>query len=174
MRWAVMATGPTGRHVVMFGGEDLVGVTASTWRCGELASVRSFGVGCGVPPLTLAAVPGSQPVLGQSFESVVTAVPAGGLPFLAYGVSDTFAGSVPLPIDLTPLGMTGCYLYHDLLALGYGCTPAGGAWSNSLPLQNQPVFVGTEIFAQVYAWAPGSNPFGLLTSNALGLDPGLP
>lgn len=169
-----MATGPTGRHVVMFGGDVGGPVVAPTWRFGDLATARSFGVGCGTPALTLLPVPGSEPVLGQTFDSVVSNVPAGGLPFLTLGGSATAAGGVPLPVDLTFLGMTGCSLYHDLLVLGLWCTPSGADWTNALPLQNDVTFLDVEIYAQAGALAPGANPFGLLTSNALGLYMALP
>lgn len=171
---SAMATGPTGYHVVMFGGDVAGVVVAPTWRYGDLASVHAFGTGCGAPPMTLSPAPGSQPVLGQTFDSVITNVPAGGLPFLALGASATSAGGVPLPVDLSPLGMTGCWLYQDLVVLGFWCTPAGADWTNSLPLQNDASYVDVEIFAQAYALAPGSNPFGLLTSNALALYMALP
>lgn len=171
---SVLATGPTGRHVVLFGGDAGGSVVATTWRYGNLATVRSFGQGCGVVPLSLAPAPGNQPVLGQTFDSRITGVPSGGVPLLAFGTSATSAGGAPLPIDLTPLGMTGCWLYHDLVVLGFACTPSGADWTSSLPLPNDASLVDLEVFAQAYALAPGSNPFGLLTSNALGLLLALP
>lgn len=171
---AAMATGPTGRHVVLFGGDDLAGATQVTWRYGDQAQATSFGSGCGVPPLTLAAAAGTQPALGQTFVSEVTAVPAGGLPFLSLGMSNTFAGAVPLPLDLSFLGMTGCTLYHDLTLLGLGCTWTGSAWQSSLALPNQPTLAGIDLYSQAYALAPGSNPLGLTTSNAQDLYLGLP
>lgn len=164
---AGMATGPTGAHVVMFGGDDNGLVASTTWRYGRFAAATPIGIGCGVPPLTLAPAAGSLPELGTTFVSEVGAGPAGALPFLSYGLTAA-------DVDLGPLGMPGCHLYHDLTLLGIWCTPAGAVWTSSLPLANQPSLAGIEFYAQAYALAPGANPFGFVTSNALQLTLGLP
>lgn len=160
------ATGPTGAHVVMFGGDDSGVVAATTWRCGQFAASASIGVGCGLPALTLAPAGSSLPELGTTFVSEVGAGPAGALPFLSYGLTTT-------DVDLGAFGMPGCHLYHDLTLLGFWCTAAGSAWTSALPLAYQPDLAGIDVFAQAYAWAPGANPFGFVTSNALRLTLGL-
>jgi hypothetical protein len=170
-----MATGPNGRHVVLFGGEDASSVVQNaTWRFGHIAEVRSFGVGCGLPPLSLAPVAGSQPLLGQAFLSEITSVPAGEVPFLTLGFSNTTLGGMPLPLDLTSYGMNGCSLYHDLVYLGLPVTQAGSAWTNAFPVPGLPVLAGYEIYLQASTLAPGANLLGLITSNALGLRIGYP
>lgn len=170
---AAMATGPSGWHVALFGGEDPGGVVASTWRFGQLASSASYGTGCGTPPLVLSATAGSDPVLGANFGSAVSAVPIGGVATMSFGLSNQSLGGVPLPIDLTPIGMNGCHLYHDFVAGGFAMNSSGGVWSYSLPLPLQSSLVGVQLFEQVDALAPGANLLGLITSNGLGLSLGM-
>lgn len=168
-----MATGPGGRHVVLFGGEDPTGVPhAETWSYGQLAATRAFGSGCGAPPLALAPAAGSAPVLGQVFRSEMTAVPAGAVPFQSLGFSNTMLNGLPLPIDLTQFQMPGCFLHHDAVALFLSCTLLGGTATHALSLPNQPAFAGWEVYLQGYVLAPGSNPAGVLTSSALAVTLG--
>ncbi|MCB9879096.1 MAG: hypothetical protein H6835_15985 [Planctomycetes bacterium] len=171
---AAISCGPAGRHVVLFGGEGAVGPVSGTWRFGQLAQVDSFGVGCGTPPLLLEPANGSLPVLGQGFACELAEVPAGGLPFLSFGFSASAAGGAPLPLDLSWLGMTGCWLYHDPVLLGWSLVPSGASWASSLPLAGGSALAGVRLYAQAYALAPGSNALGLLTSNALTLTLGMP
>jgi hypothetical protein len=168
-----MATGPTGRHVVLFGGEDAGGAAhAETWWHGQFAGVSAYGSGCGTPPLVLAPVAGSSPLLGQTFPSAMGPVPAGGLPFQSLGFSDTTMNGVPLPLDLTSYQMPGCWLLHDAAALFLPCTLLGDTATHALAVPNQPAFAGWEVFLQGFVLAPGSNPAGILTSSALALTLG--
>lgn len=168
-----LATGPTGLHVVLFGGEDAGGVAqAATWWYGRFAGTRAFGAGCGSPPLALAAAPASAPVLGQAFRSEMTPVPAGAVAFQTLGVSNSTWNGLPLPIDLTPLQMPGCWLHHDAVLLFLPCTLAGGTATHALMVPSQPSLAGFEVYLQGCVFAPGSNPVGLLTSSALAVTLG--
>jgi hypothetical protein len=164
-----MASSPTGAHVVLFGGEDSGGAAhAETWTFGHHAAVHAFGSGCG--SLALAPVGGSLPRLGQSFQSAMTGVPLNGMAFQSIGLSDLAMNGVPLPLDLAPFQMPGCSLYHDAVALFLPCSLVGGTATHTFLLPNHGAFAGMELFLQGYVLATGSNPAGLLTSNALELD----
>lgn len=167
------ASAPNGHHVVLFGGQAAAGNgLADTWTFGHVAAAVGYGQGCGVPPLHVAASSGSVPALGQSFVSTMTNVPTGGLPFANLGLSRTDAGGVPLPLDLSPLGMPGCWLLHDAGAIGLPCTLVGGVVTYVLPLPAAPSLAGARLYLQGAAFAPGVNAFGLLTSDGLELSLG--
>jgi hypothetical protein len=134
--------------------------------------VRSYGSGCGAPPLVLAPAAGSAPALGQTFQSAMAPVPAGGVPFQALGFSDTVWNGQPLPVDLTPFQLPGCWLLHDAAALFLPCTLVGDTATHALAVPNQPAFAGWEVYLQGFVLAPGSNPAGVLTSSALALTLG--
>jgi hypothetical protein len=79
------------------------------------AQYTAFGAGCpgalGVP--TLAAAPGSLPILGTTFTATVGNLPVG-VGLMITGLSNTLAGgSIPLPFPLAGLGWPGCDLLVD-------------------------------------------------------------
>ncbi len=84
---------------------------------------------------------------------------------LLFGLSDTTYLGAPLPIDLSPIGATGCSAYISIdfqtvvLADGNG----GGTYQASVP--NDPSLVSAHFYNQWVALVPGANPLGLLTSN---------
>jgi hypothetical protein len=170
-----LAMAPSGRHVILFGGADAGGTTGNrTWQFGDLAIARAFGAGCGAPSLTLGASDASVPAPGQTFRSECAPVPSGGSAVQFLGASNTAMGSLPLPIDLTFLGMTGCWLYHDMIAAAGPATMVGNAAVHSLPVPNQVFLIGARLFQQEFVLAPGSNPLGILSSNGLQLTIGHP
>jgi hypothetical protein len=157
-----MTTAPSGRHVLLFGGGDANGATSNrTWRFGNLATVHAFGTGCGSPMLSL-------------FESACGPLPAAATAVQFLGASNTAMGSLPLPSDLTSIGMSGCWLYHDMIALAGPATTVGSMALHSLPVPNQAFLIGARLFQQEFVLAPGSNPLGILSSNALQLTIGHP
>jgi hypothetical protein len=142
-------------------------IYTTAWQDGSpTAGYVPFGSGCagalGVP--TLAAAPGSRPALGTTFTAV-----AGGLPFgvavLQVGLSNTLAsGSLPLPLPLDSIGMTGCVLLVDPLvpfALVQPGTTA--AWSWALPAN--PALFGAQFFSQAFPLDPAANAFGFTASH---------
>jgi len=113
------------------------------------ATFDTFGAGClgalGVP--TLAAAPGSLPILGTTFSIDLGNLPLG-LAIMLTGLSNTLAsGSIPLPLDMTSFGFPGCNLLVDPLVtefvIGAGTT---ATWNLSIP--PAPSLVGLELFSQ--------------------------
>ncbi|MGE3175296.1 MAG: hypothetical protein AB7O97_21910 [Planctomycetota bacterium] len=129
------------------------------------AKYHTYGDGCvgtaGVP--VLAPVVGSRPVLGASVQVTVTNAPfdAG---IMLLGFSDTLSGGIPLPFDLTFLGMTGCSLLTDAFQTDF-LIGAGGVLGYSLAIPNAPVFLGAEFYNQAGIFDPTANPFGFTASN---------
>lgn len=154
--------------------------TASSVEGGQLLLVRTvvrhreagFGTGCGV---ALASAPGSRPILGATYDSVVSGLGVSSLAFMSVGLSDVIVGSTPLPIALDSFGMLGCTLYHDAaIALFDSCTAASPTTATySLVLPNSSLFVGLEVFEQAWATDALANPAGLVGSGALKLTVGL-
>jgi hypothetical protein len=94
----------------------------------------------------------------------------GPLDGFASGILGTFEtplpGGLPLPIDLGIIGMPGCTLYTGIQRQ-YGLVISGGRaeWTIDLPWDAS--FLGYTFFQQAVVLAPGANPLGLITSNAL-------
>ncbi|MBL9077081.1 MAG: DUF839 domain-containing protein [Planctomycetes bacterium] len=136
-------------------------------RVAPRAATNAFGAGCG---LTLAAAPGSRPVLGNVLFSQVTGVATGGVALMMAGFGDSFLG-VPLPIDLAFLDLPGCNLYQDLAFGGaQACQATGPATAlHLLPVPPSFEFAGLELVLQ--AWV--IHPLGLQTSNGMNVKLGL-
>ncbi|HLQ37932.1 MAG TPA: hypothetical protein VK348_09030 [Planctomycetota bacterium] len=184
--WTLLATGssPPAREgqamaydsrrgkVFLFGGAISGTALGDTWQL-PITAVTAFGIGCGAPPISLAATAGSLPVLGSSFTSAIANVPANSTAaFIALGLSDQVVGSIALPLELSGFGLPGCWLYQDLLVPFLPCQLGAGVATHALVLPNQPALVGVVVFAQGSVAAGGVNTAGLLTSNALRLTLG--
>ena len=113
------------------------------------ASYTTFGAGCpgalDIP--TLAAAPGSKPILGTVLQ-----VDLGNLPFgvglMITGLSNTlFGGAIPLPFPLAGLGFPGCDLLVDTLVIDTVVGPGtSGTWS--FPIPYNPAFAGFTLYNQ--------------------------
>lgn len=162
----------TGR-MLLFGGNQ-----GSTWHrtrtiqfgTGFVASSVAHQAGClgpvGVP--TLAALGGSRPVLGTTFQLRYTNLPNSplSLVFAALGYSDQAWSGVPLPVDLTPLGFTSCLLRIEPTVLEPLANVGGLAnWNITVP--NTPSLDGAQFFLQGLVLTPGFNPGGGVTSSSL-------
>jgi hypothetical protein len=129
------------------------------------ARFSPYGLGCpgalGVPQF--AAQPGSRPVVGQTLLTDLSNLPLG-IGLVGVGLSDTTSGGLPLPLDLTAIGMTGCSLLADPLvtqvATGAGTT---ANWAFAIP--NQPSLIGFLVYAQGFSLDLGANPFGFTATN---------
>jgi len=127
------------------------------------ASVTPFGTGCpgsgGTP--ALGSDQGSLPWIGQTFTArlanlgISTAL---NRPFLILGDSNA-------PLELSPLGMPGCSLYANPLVT-LPLTNQGGTATWSVPIPNDPSYVGVSLYTQGFVTSPGSNPLGMVVSNA--------
>jgi hypothetical protein len=171
-----MAVEPATGRLVVFGGSGNAGWLNDTWVYpgSHPASVLQFGSGCGTPSPLLGPITGNQPALGRSFPTHVTGLPASTIVvFLPMGLSSTSAGGTPLPLDLTPLGMPGCQLYHDCVVPFVATTlQPGGVATHSLAVPATPSLAGMQLYLQGWAFAPGVNSASAVTSNALALTLG--
>ena len=81
------------------------------------------------------------------------------------GHSDTRWGPFPLPLDLTPMGVTGCTLYTAILFAVAGQTDSGGnLTTKGTPLQipYDPILLGQRIFSQCASADMGRKPVPLV------------
>ncbi len=130
-------------------------------------SFQTFGAGCkgsgGTP--TLALDPSTKPFLGGKLKVEILHPPVWQYGWMILGASNSQAGPVPLPLDLGAVGMAGCKLYvsPDFLSL-YFSNPVKNVWETRIP-QN-PVLLGSSFFLQYLSKDPGTNPRGLVLSNA--------
>jgi hypothetical protein len=141
--------------------------TAGNWVIPELHVQNGFGtpasnttIGAGCGGLTLAAT--SRPVLGTPWSLTLGGVPANGtIGVEIYGLSD------PGIADLAALGMPGCGLRASLDFLNVFVV-AGPSHAYSLPLPNNPVLIGTSVFATGAVFqSPPANAFGAITANGI-------
>lgn len=131
------------------------------------ATAVAFGAGCGSPVLSMAPVASGRPRLGQTGRTTITNAPTA-LTALAMGWSDVDAGGMPLPLSLTPFGITGCDQLQSSEVLGLPTTAqAGTTRAFALALPNAPALLGVVVHLQAYAFAPAANPAQLVLSNGV-------
>ena len=97
-----------------------------------------------------------------------SAFPAGASVFMAFGLSASAAGSMPLPFVLpgTATAPSGaCSMYTDYTLVAPVQADAQGAFSATYTAAMKMVPGGANIFAQAIALDAGANPYGLVLSN---------
>ena len=118
-----------------------------------------------VTPLALnvAGVPG----FGQTVSLDTTNIPASA----QFGA--TLLGFVEFNpgLDLTSIGMPGCYRYTDGAATLLFLAPVGSA-STPFSVPNNPAFFGTVVTGQSVVFTPGLTPLGAIASNGVRLTLG--
>jgi hypothetical protein len=116
----------------------------------------------GTPPLALAA--SAPPQFGSTVILTATNYP------LAAGLGVQVLSFVRHDpgISLASSGMTGCFRFTDLEATLL-VLPAGGVSTFSLGVPNNVGLQGLQVTSQTYAFAPGANPAGVLSSNGVAL-----
>ncbi len=137
----------------------------------QLAAVRTdgwvegYGAGCpgsaGTPTLRAQTMPRIGDWLYLQVENAALQTT---FAFVAYGDSRSQIGGIPLPVELTPLGMPGCVLlqnYQSAIAVS-SATGYGREW-----IVASPALLGREFFAQAVVGEPGANPAGLIGSRGL-------
>jgi arylsulfatase B len=139
----------------------------------ELAILRgyawqtSFGAGCsggGISPVLTAQ---SAPTPGAGLTLTVTGLSPAVLTTIgAVGFTDQDWNGIPLPINLTSAGFTGCTLHIDP-ALTVVANPAADTASWSVLLPNNSGIIGQALFAQAFPLLIGANPAGVLATNAV-------
>ncbi len=106
------------------------------------------------------------PVIGASFEVTVANARAAALAELMLGFSNTDWGNFSLPLDMTPLGAPGNFLYVSRDYLFLTMTDAQGAGALSLSVPNNPAIVGRDLYLQWRIIDPGANNASSVVSNA--------
>jgi hypothetical protein len=149
---------------VLAGGANggLSRVFDQTWKfTGAVGSFVTFGAGCagsaGVPAIGNPG--GGVPTMGQTFVLECTNVP----PTFAVGIA-SLASHVP-GIDLTAVGMPGCFLHVDLDVMSV-VPVTGGAAQWLVPISTDPSWYGLRAFWQWGVYDPGLNGLDLSLSNA--------
>lgn len=132
------------------------------------AAATSSGVGCGSLPLALSQDPLRRPIINTSAVLDVQNAPIG-LAYLAIGTSRTTLNSYSLPLLLTSLGFTGCYLRQSMDYEGaYPTSPTGpNATRATIAIPNDPVLLRQSVYLQAWAFAPGENPAEITVSNMI-------
>jgi hypothetical protein len=150
-------------QVLMFGSSLL----PETWRYAPTvsATVTYFGSGCAgslaqAPALSTA----QRPWLGETFLLDVAPVPANTIALMAYGLSDTASGVIPLPASLAAIGMPGCTLQVDpVIVDAFLAVSTTATWARPIP--NSAALLGHTIYCQGAALAPGANAADLIVSD---------
>jgi hypothetical protein len=169
--WSAMAYDARRDRVVLFSGAQVD--DADTWE--YFAPVRApaafatFGTGCagsaGVP--RLAAGPGELPYIGAPFRLEVAPLPAGPFhpAFGFLGASRSAWGTLPLPLDLAPLGMPGCTLLASV-DVSAALAKDGARARMTIGLPADRALVGRSFFTQACVLDAGANPGGLAWTDA--------
>ncbi|MFK7739331.1 MAG: hypothetical protein AB8H80_03335 [Planctomycetota bacterium] len=128
----------------------------------------SVTICAGVPVPDLELTASARPIIGTSIDLVTSNVPltsVGGLSILS--LSPISGG-----LDLTFLGMPGCFLYQQLDVIDV-IPVAGGSGQRSFAFPNDPSLSGVVLYNQGAALVANINPFNIVTSNGLALLVGL-
>ena len=103
--------------------------------------------------------------MGGAFALALGGLPVGGA-LVATGLSASATTSgLPLPLDLSALGMSGCSQLVDAFVVDFVSGGGGSAtWSWTLP--TQPSLFGAVFYNQAFVLDPAANAFGWTATNA--------
>jgi hypothetical protein len=134
------------------------------------AFYNQAGNGCPSSAGVSQLIPATLPRLGQTMFVIVNNMPLS-FGLMITGTSNVVSGFGPLPLDMTPFGLTNCTLYTsaDVLQTLFG---GGGTASYSLPIPNQAGLLGLQLYQQPFVFDPPLNPFGGALGNAAQLQIG--
>ena len=160
------------------GGCDILGNNAGTridradlqaalanlgWAEGK---VEQVGPGCNGSQLFAPLLSLSSPKIGSTAIFSARFVPADVFGFLVLGDSSTNDNGVPLPLDLSGIGMPGCFQRVSLDVAAAMPTQSDNTATLPVFIPTDPLFIGQEYFVQ-YAVSDTVNPGGYVVSNAL-------
>jgi len=149
-------------RTVMFGGVDNAALM-DTWLTEVNPGV--YGTGCGNPALVFS--PNTSAHLGGIAMATIHNAPTQ-LAAVTLGASNEFFGPFPLPFPLVGIGMPGCELLHSADITGLLAMPAGGTTlTYGLSIPGPASLIGSHIYAQAFALAPGANSAQLIISNGI-------
>jgi hypothetical protein len=133
------------------------------------ATYGAYGAGCSGTSLVpkLAASAGSYPSVGKSLSLDIGNGPVAPTPAtVTLGFSKkTMSLTVPLPIDLTVIGMAGCMLYVDPL-INTGLALIGGTAKVVYPIPLSTSLYGLALYHQAFLIDPTANQLGVSATNA--------
>ncbi len=164
---------PTANQLRLFGGGCGTSYTNDLWALSLPVNSRwsNYGQGCvgslGTP--TIAVVAPSAPIVGTTMNVRLTNIFGQFVPaFAAFGAQrDTFSG-IPLPLDLTAVGLPSCWLQNSTDQILTLTPPTGGIVNWPISLPNNPQLLGSEFFLQGFCFeAPGYPRFGSMTDGLL-------
>ena len=128
---------------------------------GHVIAFKTVG---GASPAVPRILNSNLPQLGKDFHFELLGA-GGAVPgALFVGASNTSAGSLPLPFDLTIIGMPGCFLLVSAEVALPVTTNKGGDLAFTVSIPNNPVLVGGSHYLQ-YVLKDSINTFGFVTSN---------
>ncbi len=144
-------------------------VARSTGVRGQVttASYDLFGQRCAAngPLPSLAARQGSLPRTGSTLVTEVTNLQNGALPFFFVGLSKTSWRGIPLPLELSIIGLPGCYLLSsDDLAFPLLNVNGTATWSLSIPLN--PQLHGAVLYNQALVFSAAFQPMSVTNGGA--------
>jgi len=166
-----MAYDASRQRVVLFGGSNSSALSmGDTWVNGTpttFASATAYGAGCGSPALGFVPDTNGRPLLGQTGSATIVNAPTP-VAAVAIGGSNQFFGPFALPVTLAGIGMPGCDLWQSSDILGLGTSPlTPSTLAFSLAIPNVPSLLGSHVYMQAYALAPGVNPLQIIISNGI-------
>ncbi|MEZ6037240.1 MAG: hypothetical protein R3F29_07150 [Planctomycetota bacterium] len=114
------------------------------------------------------AIDATLPVLGSNCTLTTSQFPASSV----LGVQLISTTRIDPGLDLSIIGMQGCYLYANLDSLDV-LWPVGGSATHVLSIPNNPVLMGAVVVGQSAAFVNGVNSAGLISSNGVALTIGV-
>lgn len=152
-----------GREMGQEIGTDAFALAAQLWAgtAAPKASYSILGAGCvgSNGAVTLEVEPASLPVVGRTMNVIID-----NLPVAAVGTTMVLGFNSYVPgIDLSLIGMPTCTLGVNVEAQ-LVLPAAGGTAVFSLPIPNDPLAMGIELFHQALTLDPGANALGVTTS----------
>ena len=153
-----------GRKMGAIIGSDAVDMATMLWAgsCPARAAYSTVGVGCPGStgqPVSLQGDRSARPVVGSGMRVEVSNLPtAAPIAIMVLGLEPIVPG-----FDLAPLGAAGCTA--DVSVLAYDLLPvSGGVSSWTLPIPNDPAWLGQSLLHQVSANDAPVNALGVITS----------
>ncbi len=142
-------------------------VAAASLRGEPLA--LPYGAGCaGVAGAPATLAPTGGPRVGASFTVRATGLATSATAaWLLLGSSRERLGALPLPVDLSALGFTSCFLHTSAEVVLTMPAPAQGASTLAIPLPSVPALAGAALYVQAVVAEPGANRAGVLFAAAL-------
>lgn len=131
------------------------------------STVTTYGDGCSAPSLVFE--PTSKATINTPMTGKITHSPTT-LCVVALRLSKTnMPGLGALPFDPSAVGMTGCELYQSPEVFGLATQPSPApflriGWVGPAPPASAQ---GLHLYAQAISFAPGANPLGVTSSNAI-------